>query len=131
MIKSYVDMYRHSVDPELIQIKLVVTGDPGELLIAPMLLIPFIENSFKHGLLGGQDKSFVDIHMEISGDRLQFIIRNSYGESERLELKQQKGIGIENTRQRLELLYPGQHRIDIETLDDTFVVNLSLERKQQ
>ena len=131
MITSYVDMYRHRVDADRTEIKLVVNGDPGELLIAPMLLIPFIENSFKHGLLGGQDKSFVDIHMEIWGDKLQFGIRNSCGDSERLELKQQKGIGIENTRQRLELLYPGQHRIDIETLDDTFVVNLSLELKQQ
>jgi sensor histidine kinase YesM len=131
MIRSYVDMYRHRVDPERTEIKLVVNGDPRELLIAPMLLIPFIENSFKHGLLGGQDKSFVDIHMEISGDKLQFSIRNSCGESERLELKQQKGIGIENTRQRLELLYSGQHRIDIESLDDTFMVNLSLELKQQ
>jgi LytS/YehU family sensor histidine kinase len=131
MIRSYVDMYRHRVDPDRTEIKLVVNGNPEELLIAPMLLIPFIENSFKHGLLGGQEKSFVDIRLEISGALLQFGIRNSCGESERLELKQQKGIGIENTRQRLELLYPGQHRIDIETLDDTFMVNLSLELKQQ
>jgi len=131
MIRSYVDMYRHRVDPDHTEIKLEVTGDPGELLIAPMLLIPFIENSFKHGLMATQDLSFVDIRMEISGHLLQFSIHNSRGESERLELKQQKGIGIDNTRQRLELLYPGQHKLDIETLDDTFMVNLSLELKQQ
>lgn len=131
MISSYVDMYRHRVDADRADIKLVVNGDPGELLIAPMLLIPFIENSFKHGLMGTQDLSFVDIHMEISGDKLQFILRNSCGKSERLELKQKKGIGIENTRQRLELLYPGQHKLDIETQANTFTVNLSIQLKLQ
>ena len=131
MISSYVDMYRHRVDADRADIKLVVNGDPGELLIAPMLLIPFIENSFKHGLMGTQDLSFVDIHMEISGDKLQFILRNSCGKSERLELKQKKGIGIENTRQRLELLYPGQHKLDIESQVNTFTVNLSIQLKLQ
>ena len=104
----------------------MINGDPEELLIAPMLLIPFIENSFKHGL-GDRERSFVDIHMEISGDKLQFRVSNSREEIQRLELDQQKGIGIENTRQRLELLYPGQHKLDIATLDDTFTVNLGIE----
>jgi LytS/YehU family sensor histidine kinase len=124
-------MYRHRVDPDRAEIKLVVDGDPQELLIAPMLLIPFIENSFKHGLMGTQDLRFVDIHMEISGDRLQFSIHNSRGENARNELEQHTGIGIDNTRQRLELLYPGQHKLDIETQVNTFTVNLSLELKQQ
>ena len=131
MIRSYVDMYRHRVDPDRTEIKLVVDGDPGELLIAPMLLIPFIENSFKHGLMGTQDLSFVDIHMEISGDILQFSIHNSRGENNRNELEQHTGIGIDNTRQRLELLYPGQHKLDIETQVNTFTVNLSIQLKQQ
>jgi len=131
MISSYVDMYRHRVDPDRTEIKLVVDGDPGELLIAPMLLIPFIENSFKHGLMGTQDLSFIDIHMEISGDILQFSIHNSRGENNRNELEQHTGIGIDNTRQRLELLYPGQHKLDIETQVNTFTVNLSIQLKQQ
>jgi len=130
MIKSYVDMYRHRVDPERTEIQLVVNGDPGELLIAPMLLIPFIENSFKHGLPGGQTRSLIDIQLEISGDKLQFRIHNSCGESSGNELEQQKGIGIDNTRQRLELLYPGQHKLDIETLDNIFTVHLSIELKK-
>ncbi len=131
MIRSYVDMYRHRVDPDRAEIKLVVDGDPQELLIAPMLLIPFIENSFKHGLMGTQDLRFVDIHMEISGDRLQFSIHNSRGENNRNELEQHTGIGIDNTRQRLDLLYPGQHKLDIETQVNTFTVNLSIQLKLQ
>lgn len=130
MINSYVDMYRHRMDPDQTDIKFVVEGDPGELLIAPMLLIPFIENSFKHGLLGDGGLSFVDIHMEISGDRLQLKLSNSRDRKPVLELDRKKGIGIENTRQRLELLYPGQHKLDIETREDVFTVNLSIELKK-
>ena len=130
MIRDYVEMYRHRVDPMHTEIKLEVTGDPGELQIAPMLLIPFIENGFKHGPRGGREESFVDIYMEISGDKLQFRARNSYGENDTIELDQEKGIGIDNTRQRLELLYPGKHILDIEALEDIFTVNLSIELKQ-
>lgn len=130
MIKSYVDMYHHRVDPDRTEIKLLINGDPGELLIAPMMLIPFIENSFKHGLLGGENKSFVDIQLDISGGMLQFRIHNSRGNSDRIDLDKQKGIGIENTRQRLELLYPGRYKMDIQTSNETFTVNLSLELKQ-
>lgn len=130
MIRDYVEMYRHRVDPTRTEIRMEVDGDPGELLIVPMLLIPFIENSFKHGLQGSPGKAFVHIHMTISEQKLQFRVRNSRGETDRVELEQQKGIGIDNTRQRLELLYPGKHTIDIETKEDTFTVNLSIELKQ-
>jgi LytS/YehU family sensor histidine kinase len=127
MITSYVDMYRHRMDPQRTEINMKVVGEPGGLLIAPMLLIPFIENSFKHGPRGGQEKSFVDLYLEISEDKLLLRVRNSQGESDTLELEQQKGIGIDNTRQRLGLLYPGKHKLEIEDLEDTFTVNLSLE----
>jgi len=130
MLRDYVEMYRHRVDLKRTEINMEVKGDPGELQIAPMLLIPFIENSFKHGLMGEHEKAFIHIHLGISGDKLQFTVQNSQGETDTLELDQQKGIGIDNTRQRLELLYPGKYKLDIGTLEDVFTVNLSIELKQ-
>lgn len=130
MIKDYVEMYRHRVDPGRTKITMDLRGDPGELLIAPMLLIPFIENSFKHGLMGDQDQPFVDIQLDIGQDKIQFRVRNSLGASDELELEPKRGIGIQNTRQRLELLYPGKHELDIEAKKESFNVNLSLELKQ-
>jgi len=130
MISDYVEMYRHRADPGQTDINMEVLGDPGELLIAPMLLIPFIENSFKHGLAGVRGRSFISIHLEILENKLQFSVQNSYGESEKLELDKQKGIGIENTRQRLELLYPDKYKLDIENIEDIFKVHLSIELKQ-
>jgi hypothetical protein len=129
MIRDYVDMFRHRTDPVQTEIKLDVSGEPGELLIAPMLLIPFIENSFKHGLRGDGEKSMVDMRIEIADERLKFRISNSCGENQGPELEQPNGIGIQNTRQRLELLYPGKHELEIEALKYTYTVNLSIELK--
>jgi hypothetical protein len=131
IVKDYVNMYRHRVDPDQTRITLEVQGDPEELLIAPMLLIPFIENGFKHGIQGNQPKSFIAVRLDISGDKLQFKVQNSRGALDRAGLEEYKGIGIENTRQRLDLLYPGSHKLEIAASDDTFTVNLFLELKRE
>ena len=131
IITDYINMYRHRTDPDQTDIRLEVRGDPEGLLIAPMLLIPFIENSFKHGILDGEQRSLIEILLETSGDSLHFRVQNSCGSSPRIELKQPpSGIGIHNTRQRLQLLYPGSHKLDIESKADTFTVNLSMELKR-
>jgi len=129
MISDYVDMYRHRVDPALTEIKLEVKGDPDELNIAPMLLIPFIENAFKHGLRGNPGHAFIHIGMGIVDGKLEFEVGNSYGTNEEVDLEETQGIGIDNTRQRLELLYPGMHKLEIEDLSATFSVKLNLELK--
>lgn len=130
MISDYVDMYRHRVDPKLVEIKLEVKGDPGEENIAPMLLIPFIENAFKHGLRGDPGHAFIHIDLCIADGEVIFEVANNYGTSEEVDLEETQGIGIENTRQRLELLYPGKFQLRIEDLSTTFKVRLNLEIKQ-
>ncbi len=127
LITNYVEMYRYRVDPVRADISLEITGDPGALRIAPMLLIPFIENSFKHGLQGGPGGAFVHIQLVIINHALEFSIENNLGESDPIDLDKRKGIGIENTRQRLELLYPGRHQLKIEKSATAFNVNLTLE----
>ena len=129
MIGDYVDMFRHRVDPDRTQILLEINGDPGKLLIAPMLLIPFIENSFKHGL-GENETSIIRIAISISGKTLEFRSENSCSPSPGIELNHGNGIGIDNTRKRLELLYPGNHRLEIESPGNLFKVNLSINLKE-
>ena len=130
IITDYINMYRHRTDPDRTQINLEVRGDPEGLLIAPMLLIPFVENSFKHGILGEEQQSLIDLLLEISGDTLHFRIHNKCGSPPGLDLDQPKGIGIHNTRQRLQLLYPGSHKLDIESTAEKYTVNLSMELKR-
>jgi len=131
IIKDYVNMYRHRIEPDHVNISMEISGDPEEFLIAPMLLLPFVENSFKHGLQASVEKPYIVIRLGVSGNNLKFMVRNSRGEIDPAGLEEEKGIGIENTRQRLELLYPGSHKLEIANLDDTFTVNLSIELKRK
>ena len=80
--------------------------------VITMLLLPFIENSFKHGIKGGGEDVFVKINLNVSGDSLHLEVENRKGKSSDPE-NEQKGIGIENVRKRLELIYPGKHNLKI------------------
>ena len=92
--------------------------------IAPLLLIPFIENAFKYGTSPSAD-SDVKIALLIRGRVLEFhvanriIVQNGPGNSH--------GIGLENVRNRLELLYPARHDLTIDADENTYAVNLRLE----
>ena len=87
--------------------------------IAPMLLIPFVENAFKHGaIIKGKLK--VNMVLETKGDELFFEIGNTSINEANVE----KGIGLENIEKRLEMLYPNVHKIDIEESKNSFKVQL-------
>lgn len=126
LIKDYVEMHRYRVDPARADIELIINGDAEDLQIAPMLLIPFVENSFKHGLQGGGGPANIRIELNIKAPDLEFRLSNSTGTIDPLNLEKRKGIGIENTRQRLELLYPERYLLDIKKEKQTFMVSLKL-----
>jgi hypothetical protein len=93
-----------------------------EASIPPFLFLSFIENAFKHGISYRND-SYVSIDLVTGNDRLLFIVRNSKNENGRME--EFSGIGIENTRKRLNLLFGNTYHLDIINNDDSFTVNLS------
>ncbi len=96
------------------------------ITVAPMLLIPFVENGFKHGaILEGVLK--VDIEVDVSGDELYFKMSNSVQESE----DSTSGIGLENIQKRLEMLYKENHELEIEKIDNQFIVSLKVQLKDQ
>ncbi|MEN8157315.1 MAG: histidine kinase [Bacteroidota bacterium] len=130
LIRDYVEMYRLRTDPDRTDINLDIKGDPKNLHIAPMLLLPFIENSFKHGLRSGQKGAFMHIRLKVTSGTIEFSTRNNTGVSDPLDPDHRKGIGIENTRQRLELLYPEKYDLQIGEANETFSVNLKLELNQ-
>ncbi|MEO9572154.1 MAG: histidine kinase [Polaribacter sp.] len=92
------------------------------LQIPPMLLIPFVENSFKHGvIIDGVLK--VDIQLKIDDKCLFFEIQNSSKGKEETNT----GIGLHNIRKRLEMLYPEKHQLEIIEKNDTFKVHLKID----
>jgi sensor histidine kinase YesM len=94
-------------------------------LIEPMLLIPFIENAFKHGAgLLHQPELIVTLH--IKDDTLNFSVKNRYN-PESVEIKDKtSGIGLVNVRRRLNLLYRNRHHLDITQDNGWFIVTLQL-----
>lgn len=90
--------------------------------IAPLLLIPFVENAFQYGLHPTQS-CFLRLRLEIENRRLQLRIENSVI---RPKTRQGAGVGIANTRQRLERLYPGAHAFHLEESKDAFRVLLEI-----
>ncbi len=125
MIRDYVDMYRYRVDPDLTDIRMEEIGDPEGLMIAPMLLIPFIENSFKHSKIEDLKNGWIDIKLKTKGEELELEIKNSIPEIESIKDKQ-GGIGLENVKRRLELIYPNKHNLNVKKIEKEFCVNLNI-----
>ncbi|MCF8226785.1 MAG: histidine kinase [Bacteroidales bacterium] len=131
VMKDYVEIYRLRVDPDRAQISFDVEGMTDDLVILPLLFLPFLENSFKHGIQGTEKRSFVEIRFQIRKNNLNFRITNNCGHPDKIENEAYSGIGIENTKKRLAISYPGKHQLDIRKNDDTFEVSMDiiLERK--
>jgi len=96
-----------------------------ETKIAPLLLIPLIENAFKHGPAKEKGASFISIALKVDSDKLTFIVENSY-KKQKSTSSIRSGIGLENVKKRLELLYSGRHSLAIDDMDSTFSVSLTL-----
>lgn len=93
--------------------------------IEPMLLIPFIENAFKHGT-GYADQPFIDISLTVQARVLVFSVKNQFDRKTDISKYESHGIGLNNVRSRLTLLYPDRHELVIDTDKDLFSVNLTL-----
>ena len=122
-VDNYLEVGRlkFSKDDKL-DISLRKQGNFREYKIAPLLLIPFVENAFKHGI-SSKGKGYIHIDVRIKSGELNFRIENPIlgkGES----LKKHPGIGLENVKKRLHLLYPGRHSLKISDSEDKFMVEL-------
>lgn len=97
-----------------------------QLLIAPMLLVPFVENAFKHSQFEDTRRGWIDIRLQTQARGLRFSVRNS--RPVHIYTKDQVGgIGLENVKRRLALTYPGRHRLEIRPAETDFSVTLELE----
>ncbi|NAY92701.1 hypothetical protein GTQ34_12315 [Muricauda sp. JGD-17] len=100
----------------------------GELHISPMLLLPIVENAFKHGQ---NSRGYeIQVQADISSDSvLNFNVQNTSANrtKTRVKHKDQKGIGITNLKRRLELIYSNRHVLTIKDMEERFIVNLKIE----
>ncbi|WP_019991142.1 sensor histidine kinase [Rudanella lutea] len=107
-----------------------VEGDPRPHVIPPLLLIVFVENAFKHGVKNELKQGNVHIRLKLTPDAISFWIANSIPAHSDLmkpaKARREGGIGIENARRRLSILYPGRHSLQIESHPEQYVVQLVL-----
>ncbi len=97
--------------------------------IAPLILIVFIENAFKHSQSGQSSNIEIDIDVKQKGNQLQFSCRNNFEPMTKLDAVA-KGIGLQNVQKRLKLLYPNQHELRIEENTNQFLVELTMELEE-
>lgn len=100
-----------------------------EVQIYPMLLLPLVENSFKHGLKTKPDAPYVTMELLQEKDRLVFNISNNFKEQQTETALTQKGIGLQNIRENLNLIYPNQHEFHIHKEKGIFKVTLVITTK--
>lgn len=124
MIQDYIGLEKVRYGQRL-NLKVNITGDSENKLISPLLLIPFVENSFKHGSSKMLERPWIRIHINITDDFLDFSISNSKPDNIH-SLNGLNGIGLTNVRKRLQLLYPGQHLLKITSDKHSYQVKLRL-----
>ncbi|SIN70139.1 sensor histidine kinase [Chitinophaga niabensis] len=103
-------------------IQLTVAGDPHVYEIAPLLLVPFVENAFKHGIANQAAKP-VTIHITCTEEELQFTVFNFKSGARK---DKTGGIGLHNVRKRLDLVYPGQYQLEVQDNDADYYCKLSI-----
>jgi two-component system, LytTR family, sensor kinase len=121
-LHSFVDLQKARFK-ENIYVDLLVEGRITNQLIMPVLLIAFVENAFKHGVLNDPADPVL-IHVMVEEGHLQLHVQNRINH----QLKDQTGgIGLPNIYRRLELLYPGQYKLNIKENDTHYICELSLQ----
>ena len=102
-----------------------IEGDLSGLKISPMLLIPFVENAVKHGAQSTNEQSKIDISAHIKNASLEFRVANS--KPSMVSNVERKGIGLNNVKRRLDLLYPNAHTLNIADKEEDYRVNLTVD----
>jgi len=125
-IKNYVDIekMRHG---DNLDVKLSIVGSTKEVKIAPMIILPLLENSFKHGVNEELETSLVIFDLNISKNKLLLKIENTISDTQQLiKNGNGTGIGLKNVKRQLALLYPNKHQIDTRDEDGFYIVTLEI-----
>lgn len=110
-----------------IQFECNISGDHKNKVIAPLILIPFIENAYKHGV-NAEDNSIIKINIETTENQLFLFVKNNKVFVQRSE-ESESGVGVENTKNRLQMIYPGKHKLQIDNSEKEYTVSLTIDLK--
>ncbi|WP_413668680.1 sensor histidine kinase [Mucilaginibacter sp. Mucisp86] len=123
-IRNYIAIQKGRID-EMVVVSLCADDIKGQIYVAPLLFITFVENAFKYVGFNESRINKVDISLKQEGDNLQFRVYNTKDSFPGRD-EHSSGLGIANTKRRLEILYPQKHRLEITDSGDSFEINLVL-----
>jgi len=127
LIRDYIEVERMRISSsEDVVISFVSKGDFSKHKIAPVLLLPLVENVFKHGVAPGED-SFIHISLTADKSSLFFETRNK----NLAESSENGGVGLSNVLKRLSLQYKDQHVINYQNVEDDFILSLRIDFKDE
>lgn len=124
-LRNYIDLQRIRFEED-VDIRLSIDGQVSDQLIDPMLLIPFVENAFKHGV-GLVREPEIDIRVNVKDNDLHFSVKNKLGPESQDDKDPSSGIGLRNVSRRLELLYPQTHQLVIQQNEEWYTIDLHLQ----
>ncbi|MEL6989342.1 MAG: sensor histidine kinase, partial [Bacteroidota bacterium] len=126
-MENYLELEKIRQGPHS-EINLEVNGDPGDKMIAPLMFIPFLENSFKHGLNSSITEGYVEAVLNIEEDNVHFHIENSKAPSMPRQIhKKSGGIGLVNVKRRLNILYPERYDLTLSDSPNAYRVDLKID----
>ncbi len=124
-LRNYLDLERLRQGPN-VEIRFSVEGQVLNQEVSPLIFIPFVENSFKHGLSNQLTTGFVHIDLVVEPREIYFRIENTKPSMPIRRNHRSGGIGLQNVKRRLELLYPNHYNLDIQDQPDLYTVNLNI-----
>jgi len=124
-LADYIELQKLRM-PDKSKVIFNIDSSDFEKKIEPMLLVPFVENAFKHGDIFSEDAK-IDILLKIKNNELYFKVENKIDQATISEKDKSSGIGLDNLRKRLELLYPEKHEFITEIKDNIFVSILKIQ----
>lgn len=128
MISDYLELEKIRYGDRL-DVELNITGDYGGKMIAPLLMIPFIENSFKHGTSKMLRDPWIKLFIQVDEEMLHFTLVNNRPAETNSDKKQ--GIGLSNVKKRLAILHPEKHYLAIDPTENTFTINMQIPLEQK
>ncbi len=129
-LKNYIEIEKIRYSGKL-KMEVDFPSETNNLRIAPLIILPFIENAFKHGVSNYPGVAFVHTKLQLIDNTLIFKIENTKNQLISAGSNHSKGIGLKNARKRLDLIYPEKYILKIDDKTDSFSVNLTLNLEEQ
>jgi two-component system, LytTR family, sensor kinase len=132
-LENYIELEKLRLESSTTHVHVAIDPPPiYDLTIAPLLLIPFVENAFKHVSTGRNRANYIRIRISFENNRMEFVVSNTVSrEQKSREAVGSGGIGLQNVRRRLSLIYGHQRQLDIKEDEGSFTVALIINLRQQ